>query len=95
MYRLDPLSYAITSITSQQFAPRHACSGPYPAGNCPTVTVLGAAGPQRVDLQAYVSDKYGIRVEERWDFLGYLTCFAVSSQMIHFAATRHITHQSR
>jgi ABC-type multidrug transport system ATPase subunit/ABC-type multidrug transport system permease subunit len=95
LYRLDPMSYAVTAVAGPQFVPRHACSGAYPAGNCPTVAVLGAAGPELRDLQAYVGDKYGIQVSERWTFLGYLTCFAVSSQIIHFMATRHITHMSR
>ena len=95
MYRLDPLSYAVTALCGQQFMPRHACSGAYPAGDCPTVAVLGADGTQLVDLQAYVADKYGIRSEERWSYLGYMSCFAISSQIIHFVATRYITHMSR
>lgn len=95
MYRLDPLSYAITAVAAPQFQPRRPCSGPYPDGDCPTVTVLSAAGVARVDRVAYVEQHYGIYYADRWRCVGFIACFAAFNQVVHFLATRFLTHMRR
>lgn len=92
--RLDPLSYALSSLAAPQFA-RHGCSGAYPGGDCPTVSVLSASGPTEMDKQAYVEKAFGIVYTDRWKHLGYLAVFAAGFQALHFAATRALMHSTR
>ena len=94
LYRLDPLSYAITCIASPQFV-RAGCSGPAPQGNCPTVIALGPAGYQAIDKQAYAESAFGFSYDNRWSYLGFIACFAGGFQIVHFIATRRLIHMTR
>lgn len=95
LYRVDPLSYALSAVAAPQFQPRRPCSGPYPLGDCPTVAKLKATGVTRVDRVQYVEEHYGIHYGDRWRYLGFIACFAAFNQVVHFAGTRLFTHMRR
>lgn len=92
-YLLDPVKWAITAIVPPQFH-NDDCA---PNVNCPTVTYYSSTTGlyTTVDTDVYVDSVYGLKYSERWQAIGILIAYTGFFQILHFLATRFVSHINR
>lgn len=84
---IDPITYAFRLIIPGQFV----CH----ASPCPMLAIPAPASPTgfvSVDLYNYVSNRYEVYYEDRWENLGYLSIFVLVLFVAGGAATAFVRH---
>ena len=87
---IDPITYAYKAVIPAHFY----CAGGATAG-CPTISVPSSMGTIIVDRYTYVSQKFELSYDDRWNNLGYLAVFVAAFFGLAIVATWRCRHIRR
>ena len=93
-YFINPVAFAIQSVIAPQFE-RRGCTGPYPTGDCPSITAFRGTYFEQIDTLNYVETKYDITYEGRWMAAVYLVIFCLGAQALHVLAGKYVNTVNR
>ena len=93
-YFINPVAFAIQSVIAPQFE-RRGCTGPYPTGDCPSITAFRGTYFEQIDTLDYVETKYDITYEGRWMAAVYLVIFCLGAQALHVLAGKYVNTVNR
>jgi ABC-type multidrug transport system ATPase subunit/ABC-type multidrug transport system permease subunit len=93
-YHINPVAFAIQSVIAPQFE-RRGCTGPYPTGDCPSITAFRGTYFEQIDTLSYVENKYDVTYEGRLTAAVYLAMFCVGAQGLHVLAGKYVNTVNR
>jgi hypothetical protein len=99
----SPFPRALTSILHRRWAitaivpPQFHTDDCTPNVNCPSITIYSSSTGlyTQVDTDMYLETVYGLKYSERWQAIGILIAYTGLFQILHFLATRYVSHINR